>query len=433
MILLILLFSLSFALTIFSTAHGLGFWLVLMVIHGFLVDRFGDIAVHIPMYCGILICLVILIRGQWKGLHTWIVGLFVSLAIGMLVAAIFGLNFNVSLTGSFLYLKNFALVLVIAGCVRSSQEIRILILYCLGALTFGALLACYQKITGSYSVASIYQQRAGGLRADPNDTAMLLLAGVPIAYYWFNRRPEISLKILSLASLGLILIGLVLTGSRGGFLATSFVLAVLYLRKPTLPKTAMGVVMVLVAVAFAPTTFKERITSLFTGVEKYGSSSIEKRGKLLLTGVEVFLDNVIVGVGVGNFAAGYMNHISESTVGGGSKNAISNSQNVRGAAHNLYLEFFVENGILTGIIFITVLWKAIMGLLALKEELPFKGMRHYSMGFMLAVSLSGMLFAGLFLSQGKNPVLWFMIGLGYAAHHIQAKNISKKTVSLHGK
>jgi hypothetical protein len=42
-----------------------------------------------------------------------------------------------------------------------------------------------------------------------------------------------------------------------------------------------------------------------------------------------------------------------------------------------------------------------------------------------------MLLAGLFLSQGKNAVLWFLVGLGLAARNLRTGGDAARTAEPH--
>jgi hypothetical protein len=421
MAILIILLITSFALTIFSTAHGLGLWLVLMIIHGFLVERLGDIGIHMPLYCGLIICISIIVRGQWRGDNIKLMSLIIFLIIGMGITSLQGLNLQLSMLSMFQFIKNFVLVIIISGSVRKIIEVRILSLYCLVALTFGALLTVYQYQTNTFTLSSIYQQRAGGLRGDPNDTAMLLLAGPPIAFYWFIRSKTIFKKLAFLGAFFILIVGLILTESRGAFLALMVVFFGIYLKKATIVTTFSGVILLLVAFVLAPDSYKDRMATLKSGQEQHGGKSLEGRSNLLKTGVLIFFDNIALGVGPGNFGNAFVLRTQQGTTSSrGHKSSGSGP-----VAHNLYLQFFVENGVIIGGVFLYVLWTAFKGLIRLKDDIHIQGIQKYPIGFLLAMSLTGMLIAGLFLSQGNNPPLWFLIGIGFASYQMKttSKNI----------
>jgi O-antigen ligase len=83
-------------------------------------------------------------------------------------------------------------------------------------------------------------------------------------------------------------------------------------------------------------------------------------------------------------------------------------------AHNMYLEFFAENGAIGGILFLSIFILCIRQALRYDRLSGLASRSHFGLGFTLALALAAMLFAGLFLSQGRNSVLWFVVGMGFA-------------------
>jgi len=84
------------------------------------------------------------------------------------------------------------------------------------------------------------------------------------------------------------------------------------------------------------------------------------------------------------------------------------------AAHNMYLEFFVENGVFAGTLLLAILGWAVRCLFKLDDSAGQES-NAIKLGHSTACALGGMLIAGVFLSQGLNSVLWFLVGLGFSA------------------
>ncbi len=411
-----------FSITAFkSTIHVLGLWLVLLVTHGIFVHFFGETAIHLPMYAGVISAAVILMKRDWKGVEPVILWLFGLLLFVMVLSSLQGINMTRSISVLMQYTKVFMLAVLIIGCVRNEKDIQIMTVYCVAGLIVGALFAIYQYFTGEYSVSNIYVQRAAGLRADPNDTAMLLLSGVPLSIYWLFQIKMKVIKLIPVVSIILLLIGIVLTGSRGGFVALALIFFAIYLRKPTINTTIIGVLALILAVMLAPDSYKERIGSLVTGQEKHGGRSLESRSKLLYQGVTIFLQHPILGVGPGNFGTAYMKSLN--TEGFSSNSGLSIASNTNLAAHNLYLEFLVENGIVGGVLLLSIFIISLVKLIKYDRKIRHYQNSAYTMSYCLLLALLGMYFAGLFLSQGKNSVLWFIIGMGLSITNF--KNLDK--------
>ncbi len=401
-----------FMVALVSPVHAAGMWLVIMIIHGLLVESAGETAAHLPLYVGITVSLCILVRGKWSGVQPSVLMLFGTLIFVMGIAALAGIDLGSSLAAISLYAKAFMLSLLLAGCIKSNREVRTITLYCLGGMVCGALAALYQHYTGSYSVNVYDVQRAAGLRGDPNDTAMLLVAGIPLAVYWMLRCNLSLLKGLFAGSLVALVLGIALTGSRGGFLTLLFISLLIYVKKPTFLATISGLVLASILLAFAPQSYWNRMETLLSGKELKTSGSMQHRGELQRKGLSIFLAHPLLGVGPNNFGEAFLGEGRSGRVSVATGRGQSSTEPGL-VAHNMYLEFFVENGIFGGLLLLAIFYRSMRGLMRYDQKESHEA-GNFGIGNALALALFGMLFSGLFLSQGKNSVLWFLVGIGFA-------------------
>jgi O-antigen ligase len=142
------------------------------------------------------------------------------------------------------------------------------------------------------------------------------------------------------------------------------------------------------------------------------------RARYVRAGLEVFVENPGLGVGMGNFGKAILIVDPSST-----------DANPNRVAHNLYLEFFTENGVFAGLLFLA--WLAA----ALRSSIQYdtsNELEHasYGLGFSVAAALSTLLVSGLFLSLGKSSILWFFVGLSIA-FHVMSKNRSDREYRNH--
>ena len=336
------------------------------------------------------------------------------------LASIGGIDVGGSVSSMVLYAKAFLLALLLAGCIKNEQEMKVIMLYCLAGMVIGALIALYQHFTGTYSVSVYDVQRAGGLRGDPNDTAMLLIAGVPLAVYWLLQSRLFVFKALFAGAVVLLVLGIVLTGSRGGFVTLLFISLLIYVKKPTVLATIAGIVLVSTLIAFAPQSYWTRMETLLSGQELKGSGSLQHRGELQRRGLAIFLAHPLLGVGPDNFGEAFQGTSHRGKVSGVAPGGKSEKEHGL-VAHNMYLEFFVENGMLGGLLLLTIFYKALRNLMKYDRKENHEA-GYFGIGNALALTLFGMLFSGLFLSQGKNSVLWFLIGLGFATAQMAGRS-----------
>jgi O-antigen ligase len=406
--------------------HAIGGWLLILVLHGVLVGKLGDAAVHVPMAVGIGVVAALLVTNKWSGVRVSAFLLIAALVILMVIASVLGIDFAESSVALVQYGKSFLLALVLGGCLRQRKDFELMSWYLVAAVAAGAAIAVYQHLTGHYAINTEYVQRAAGLRGDPNDTAMILVAGVPIGVYWLLQAPNILWKSFWAGILMLILLGIIWTGSRGGFVALAAVALALFVKRPSINMVLLGIVLVVAFAAMAPRSYWERMGTLATGKESHGGRSLNNRLELQRRGLQILMANPILGIGPGNFGTAF------ASIKGTGGLVISHKPKPTddrsfAVAHNLHLEFFVENGFVAG----ALLW-GLFGL-TMRELIRFdsaedRKQREIGLGFSIALALGSMLLAGLFLSQGKNSVLWFLIGMGVAAYKLNGDMAVDKSV-----
>lgn len=409
-----------------SIPNALGAWLVILLTHEMMVEFGGEYLVHFPLYCGIVILFVIAVKRQWRILPTNYLAYIALLLVVMSISSLIGLNSAASLASLINYSKAMLLTVLLGGCLKSEVDIQRITLYCILGLIIGCAYTFYQHVTGNYVISGRYEQRATGLSADPNDTAMLYVSGIPLIVYWIYKSAGKINKIFFSAALTLLLYSILLTGSRGGILTAALIAVALYIKRPTILNTFLGIIMLCGLVTLAPDTFFSRLNTLKTGHEAHGGSSMDNRKELQIQGVRIFTDHPIAGVGPGNFGRAFVQKISSGkSIGLSSSSENSDFSRSYGVAHNMHLEMFVENGIFGGLLFETIIFSAITSLLRYNKVTKSKS-SDYSLGYCLMLSLLGLAFAGLFLSQGKNAVMWFIIGIAFSAPNIIKYRIVNK-------
>jgi hypothetical protein len=414
-------------LAIFSMTDALGAWLAILLLHELLVEFGGEFMVHFPLYCGVIILFLILVRRQWSILPTNFLVLVALLIIVMSISSLFGLSTNTSMASLMNYSKSILLAVLLGGCLKSDIDIRKITIYCIAGLLLGCTYTMYQHVTGNYGISGLYEQRATGLSADPNDTAMLYVSGIPLVVFWIFRSKNLIFTISFFIALAVLAYSILLTGSRGGILTAALIALALYIRKPSIKNTFLGLIMLCFLIYFAPATFFSRVNTLKTGQENHGGSSMDNRMELQIQGVKIFFDNMITGVGPGNFGRAFIQKVSTGKLAGmGGSTGSTDFIRSYGVAHNMHLEMFVENGIFGGILFEAIIFSSILSLLRYDKKTRERA-SDYSLGYCLTLSLMGLVFAGFFLSQGKNPVMWFIIGIAFSVPGMaKYKSVIKK-------
>lgn len=183
----------------------------------------------------------------------------------------------------------------------------------------------------------------GGVFENPNDLAINIALNWPIcvAFFFMARGPK---KVLWAGAVLVMLVGVELTYSRSGFLATALAAAlVLWEYAIRGKRTYLLLVAALlggVLLITMPGHYMARLASIVTGneVDSMDNGSIAARKGLLLESVKTALHNPIFGVGAGNF---------EVTAG---------SWHV---AHNSYTETAAEGGFPALLFFMLMLYRTL--------------------------------------------------------------------------
>jgi len=427
MILNVITFGVFFAISMISGLHALGFWIFFMITHGIFYQFLGKGSEHLPLFAGLAVLIVMLIRRKWAGVSLRLLVLVIALISCMAISSFFGIDQDVSLITIIAYAKGYFLVLILAGAIRSDSELKIMTLYCVAGLVAGGIACIYQYLTGSFVISTIYEKRAASLRADPNDTAMLFVAGFPVIYYWFSAMRSIIGKVACVIGVGLLLAGVILTGSRGGFVALLLIMVMVFLYRPSVRIFLVSVFVAAILVVLAPSSYWARMSTMVNWKEQHQSHSLRNRATLQQVGAGIFFQYPLLGVGPGNFGRAFF--AETLPVGKTLSTRSTDVEKTFTVAHNMFLEFFVENGVLGGVLFLLIFFLSIRNFLRYDRRQG-NDKRGFGLGTSLALALGGMLFAGLFLSQGKNSVLWTMVGLGFSAGAVSNRKTAEEPVVI---
>jgi len=211
----------------------------------------------------------------------------------------------------------------------------------LTAYVFGAYVAAFDTML-------VYRRQAEALRrfaaggADPNDLAMVLALGLPMAWYLGMTYRQPLLRWGCRAYLPIAVVAIGLTGSRGGMIATTVALLFVPLSMTRLSpgRLVSSMVMLCVAgalaVAYVPETIVERLFTI--GTELQGGH-IGGRAKLWKAGLEAFAHEPVAGYGTGHFKTAISPMLGEATQ----------------VAHNSFISVLVEQGIVGFLLYMTML------------------------------------------------------------------------------
>lgn len=302
------------------------------------------------------------------------------------------------------YALNALLFLIACGVLRKRRDV----MWVIAAFLAGAAIsAAWGIVVPPASTASTDLARASGTIGDPNETAAVLVAALPLAIALAAGRgwPP-ALRWLGAATAGLSVAGVLLSASRGGFVALIVVLAVALVLAGRWRAKLLLVVPVVVLVCggylLANPAVLQRVTASDGGTG---------RTDLWAVALRMIEDRPVLGVGAGNFANTSIRYLLRS---GALKRSdlIANTPKV---AHNTYLTVIAELGVVGALLFGALLaialgcgWRA-MRLFARQRDGP---MEMLARAWMIA--MAGLLTADAFLSAEFSKQLWLLLALGPA-------------------
>ncbi|OGI10267.1 MAG: hypothetical protein A3I68_07780 [Candidatus Melainabacteria bacterium RIFCSPLOWO2_02_FULL_35_15] len=269
--------------------------------------------------------------------------------------------FKESLTGLLKYITFFLWYFIVKTIVVNFSQKTFLNLWsflCLcGIVT--ALIGICQYIIGVEPLATwedptqeTIHIRVYSTLGNPNLLAGYLLLVLPVCIALVFEQKNKLFKIIFLAGVALVLICLILTGSRGGYIGLifSFVMSlVIFLNhftfqkkannKLTVTLTVFGIIAFILSLTFLFPVITERILTIFTFREH---SSNNYRLNVWAACLKMLKDNLLIGIGPGNntFRLAYGLYMITGF------DAL--------AAYNIFLEIAIEIGLLGCFIFIFI-------------------------------------------------------------------------------
>ena len=189
--------------------------------------------------------------------------------------------------------------------------------------------------------ADVIRTRVTGTFENPNVLAMFLLVASLFALYHLHSSKTLWNKVVCFVIFALHLFALVLTFSRGAYIAIGFTLLALFvLRCSKHPGILLSALAVLPhTLFFLPTSLVERLLSVFN----LADSSIAYRLSIARSSIAMFRDRLLFGIGVGEetFRDAFFAYAEEGIVAPHS--------------HNLFLQIGCEAGVFTLICFLLIL------------------------------------------------------------------------------
>src|SRR6266496_4836386 len=263
--------------------------------------------------------------------------------------------------------KDIVIIYCILFALRESQAWKQTIWLIMITTAVLSVLTTYQVVTSNYQqtffgFASVQLQKvftdastprvAGPINA-PNLWGQILVAISTLFIFRIIHEKRTIVKIAALIGLAFILFAVLNTYSRGAYLvlAIDAVLIFFVFEKRFNPMIAFaGLGIVILLLPFLPATYRARFYTLsdFTAQNGiYQDTSFRGRSSEMLTGLAMFADHPLLGVGTGNYPTNYQRYTQ--LIG------IEFRATTRDP-HSLYVQVLAETGILGAIAFLAMMF-----------------------------------------------------------------------------
>ncbi|MEK7813103.1 MAG: putative O-glycosylation ligase, exosortase A system-associated [Candidatus Desantisbacteria bacterium] len=318
--------------------------------------------------------------------------LILALWIIMIISSLFAYRREYCLYPLFDFTQLFILYLVTINLINSEKRFHhvvwaIVIIFALLSLKNAAFCAIHGL------------SRQGGAGGDDNHFAVALNMALPFSLYiLFIERNGIK-QITAMISFLLIIVGIILTISRGGFIGLCVVLFLFLLkaRKPALLVVYLFlfVFIFLAGTLLIPKEYVERMETI-SGYEK--DEAAMARIYCWYAGGRMMMERPITGVGVGNFKEIVHRYNPE----------------IEGlVAHNTFIQIASECGFPGLIVFASLIIVSLIKTSMLRKRLKTIRGGHRLIPFthMIEVSLSAYVICGSFLSEVDFELLYILIAL----------------------
>ena len=345
-----------------------------------------------------------------SGMTTCLLGLLVCAGLSVATA----LNQGLAFTWWTALARSIAMCLVVAGCVRTVRDLERLVLAYFGAtVVFTAIvLSRFQLGANDWRLANL-------LHYDANDLATLITTAMPFGLYFVLAQRRLLLRLLAGGGLAVLAVGLVRSGSRGGFLAFLAVVVYVLIGFTTIPaRSRLAGLIVLLVVAFA--TASDRYwTQMKTIINPKGDYNLTEEGgriKIWKRGLAYMADRPLAGVGVMNFPR------AEGTLSSATMGRWRERGKARwGAAHNSFIQIGAETGIPGLLFFIGVIATGVAALRrvtrkALKLSPPARNVSRLAQS--LTAALIAFVVGAFFLSLAYADMLYALVGFVIALQKI---------------
>jgi O-antigen ligase len=304
------------------------------------------------------------------------------------------------------FARAIAMYVVIAASVRSARDVERLALVYFGIAVVYTLiiLSRFQLGPDNWRLGRLYYY-------DANDFATLITTAMPLGLYFALAYRRVVLRLLSFGGLLVLVVALIRSGSRGGFLAFLAVAAFILVGFTSVPARARISGLAVILAVLSTTASDKYWTQMQTIVhphEDYNTTDETGRVKIWKRGIGYMVGSPAFGVGMGNFQT------AEGTLSSFARRS-ETGRGVRwGAAHNTFVQIGAELGIPGLLLFLGLLVSLFASLRRVARYAARAGPAHTDWARLaqsLTAALVGFVVGSFFLSLAYADMLYTLAAL----------------------
>jgi probable O-glycosylation ligase (exosortase A-associated) len=371
---------------------------------------------HVPLILSMLLLILWLAQGSKSVLKDPLILLFASFIIAVAASVTFAVN------TFWVYQFTKVLTIYFIVALAFSTFVRGPALYRFFSIWIGlqALVALNAALGGG--------KGTGSFLVDTNDLALAMDMAIPYAYF-LGQSSHITkkMKILLRCTTALMMIGVIVSYSRGGFVGLIVVcLAFLAYSKNRASVLLLLIFLGSVTYLLVPQSYIDRISTITDTTDFSRNEHLDLWGR----GQQMFFDHPVLGVGAGNFPWSVRTYELRDP-----HFDPDNDKSLAGRpAHSLYFTLLPELGLVGGLLYgalavllLRRLWRIshrAKSNISLSSASPDSALLARAM----MVSLFAFLTAGAFLSVLYYPHFWYLLGFGIALQQstsTEARDIRK--------
>ena len=248
---------------------------------------------------------------------------------------------------------------------------------------------------------------------DPNFFAQVMVVLLPLAGERFVNEKKLFYRLIAAWAFIVSTLIVIFTYSRGAFLAAFVAIIFMsYRRRPVPSQIVIVLFAALIVYQFLPSNYVNRINTLFYflpgGNNSSANNDISFRGRSSenIVGINMFLDNPIIGVGMGNYNSKYQQYSSQLGL---------DFRIEARSAHSLYLEILSERGLLGMISFIIMIYYTFVSLRGAERFFSKNKMDELSdLTYAIMVALITYLVTATFLHDALIRYFWLLMGIAWS-------------------